>query len=200
MRKQNKKAMTPAAKKAKRRKGWGTVFLVLAIILLVEALVLGIAMHETTILTTLGIEGLVLLGIGIFLRRLSKRAVGDGAEVSGTDGAVIQETEVKQTDPAVEYYKVGDILDDETRKEIYHNLDTLSRIYKNFFGEKDITSARLAAASVLFENTDEKADKALWLKTAEFLNQTGKMELAGNHKDETIARGEKAILDFFADK
>ena len=203
MKKQDNNVSASSTKKAKRRKVWGIICLSLGGLLLLEGIVLGIVMRDTTLLFVLGPEGLIILAVGILLMRLSKRAASEAAASETKDGGETtgqKESAAPAKAEETVKYKVKEIFDEDTRKVIHEGLDTFSRIYRNLLGDSFALTGRLTESAALFDNPETEVDKSTWLTTATFLSSIAKIDIAASYRDVFVNKGEKAILDFFADK
>lgn len=96
-------------------------------------------------------------------------------------------------------YKLREIYDEETRKEIHSKLDNMARIYHNFFPGSPYET-ELTQQAALLANPETAQTKDDWYKTAGTLEMAAMNKLAENQQDLLIDRGAKKIRDFFADK
>ena len=192
--------LSAAEKKIKRRKIWGIICISLGTFMLVEGLVLGLVLKETAILLSMGIEGAILLAVGILLRAKNKGQQTSG-DKTAKDKINITET-AEKINSCIEdehTYRLSEIIDEDARIEIYANLSTLAKIYHNFFPDWEYTKD-MRDITEKFSDPEVKATKEGWLFVASRLEIFSVNEFAKNYKEIFITKGVEKIKTYFSDK
>lgn len=194
--------------KKKRGRGWGIVFLSIAAVQLITGIVLGLSLHDKTVFFPLVGNAAFWGCIGFILIAKAKQGK-EKKLIGGKDTIPTEKTSetIKKTQAGLfskmkannAKYKLSDILDTESCKEISGQLNTFSLLYKL---RLDDTQARevFDTFSKVFENPENELPKTLWLDAAKFLREISERMDVPAFTEIFVGKGAEKIEAFFADK